>query len=192
MNEFKDKLNSSELVGNAIVEISHNKADVGLLIKAIRTVFNDWQPPKPLVVVPQFVADWFKDRMGGTFSAVVASYSFNDDEAITWVHDNGGLDLLCKMKLYDYTIEKPKEKLYFVKLPGVTTMNSYMCKSCSTGEIGYSDKYSSKNSNEVRFGLRYDKKYSGGWQRQFTEPEVKAIDERFWAFAVPVEDEEMK
>lgn len=192
MNEFKDKLNSSELVGNAIVEISHNKADVGLLIEAIRTVFNDWQPQKPLVVVPQFVADWFKDRMGGTFSAVVASYSFNDDEAITWVHDNGGLDLLCKMKLYDYTVEKPKEKLYFVKLPGVRADLAYLCKSCSPGELGYLEKYSSKEPNKNCFSSRYDKKYYGGWQRQFTEPEVKAIDERFWAFAVPVEDEEMK
>ena len=73
----------------------------------------DWQPPKPLVIVPQFVAVWFEDKMLGSFSAVVASYSFSDDEAITWVHDNGGLDLLCKMKLYGYTVEK--EKLYTLK-----------------------------------------------------------------------------
>ena len=50
--------------------------------------FKDWQPPKPLIKVPQFVADWFEDRMLGSFSAVVASYSFSDDEAITWVHVN--------------------------------------------------------------------------------------------------------
>ena len=153
----------------------------------------DWQPPKPReipVEIPQLVAVWFEDRMLGSFSAVIASYSFYDNESITWVHDNGGLDLLCKMKLYGYTVEKPKENLYFVKLPGVPTMNSYMCKSCSPGEIWYSDKYSSKNSNEVRFGLRYYKKYSGGWQRQFTESEIKAIDERYWTFAVPAEEVE--
>ena len=73
----------------------------------------DWQPPKPLVIVSQFVAVWFEDKMFGSFSAVVASYSFSDDEAITWVHDNGGLDLLCKMKLYGYTVEK--EKKYTLK-----------------------------------------------------------------------------
>ena len=77
----------------------------------------DWQPPmplpKPYIEVPQFVADWFEEKMGGTFSAVVVSYSFSDDEAITWVHDNGGLDLLCKMKLYGYTVEK--EKKYILK-----------------------------------------------------------------------------
>lgn len=76
----------------------------------------DWQPPKPReipVEIPQLVAVWFEDRMLGSFSAVVASYSFNDDEAITWVHDNGGLDLLCKMKLYGYTVEK--EQLFYLK-----------------------------------------------------------------------------
>ena len=77
----------------------------------------DWQPPmplpKPYIEVPQFVADWFEEKIGGTFSAVVASYSFSDDEAIAWIHDNGGLDLLCKMKLYGYTVEK--EKKYILK-----------------------------------------------------------------------------
>ena len=73
----------------------------------------DWQPPKPLVVVPQFVADWFKDSMEGTFAGVISSYAFNDIEAVKWVQGNGGIDLLCKMKLYDYTVEK--EKLYTLK-----------------------------------------------------------------------------
>lgn len=77
----------------------------------------DWQPPKPLpkpyIEVPQFVADWFEEKMGGTFSAVIKSYSFDYNEATAWVHDNGGFNLLCKMKLYDYTVEK--EKLYYLR-----------------------------------------------------------------------------
>lgn len=77
----------------------------------------DWQPPmplpKPYIEVPQFVADWFEEKMGGTFSAVIKSYSFDYNEATAWVHDNGGFNLLCKMKLYDYTVEK--EKLYVLK-----------------------------------------------------------------------------
>ena len=62
MNEFKEKVNSSELVWNAIVKIDHNKANVGLLVEAIRTVFKDWQPPPPkeLVKVKPFVAEWFE------------------------------------------------------------------------------------------------------------------------------------
>ena len=153
----------------------------------------DWQQPKPReipVEIPQLVAVWFEDRMLGSFSAVVASYSFSDDEAIAWVHDNGGLDLLCKMKLYGYTVEKPKEKLYFVKLPGVRAVDAYLCKSCSPGELGYHEVYSYKEPNKICFSSCYDKKYSGGWQRQFTESEIKAIDERYWSFAVPVEEVE--
>ena len=73
----------------------------------------DWQPPKPLVVVPQFVADWFEEKMSVTFSEVVSAYSFSDNEAITWVYNNGGIGLLCKMKLYGYTVEK--EKMYTLK-----------------------------------------------------------------------------
>ena len=99
-------MNSSELVSHAWDEIDRDQASAGLLIDTISNEFKDWKPPKEPIVVPQFVADWFEDGLGGTFSAVVASYSFNDDEAITWVHDNGGLDLLCKMKLYSYTVKK--------------------------------------------------------------------------------------
>ena len=127
----------------------------------------DWQPPKPLVVVPQFVADWFEDGMVGTFSAVVASYSFNDNEAITWVHDNGGLDLLCKMKLYGYTVEK--EKLYVLELP--RQYNPYVSQVNDFNII-------------TRFApLFYEAK-------RLSEKEIKAIDERYWAFAVPVEEVE--
>ena len=75
--------------------------------------FKDWQPHKPLVVVPRIVADWFEEKMAASFLSVVSEYSFNDNEAIIWVHDNGGIDLLCKMKLYGYTVEK--EKKYVLK-----------------------------------------------------------------------------
>ena len=134
MSKFTKKLNSSELVSKDWDEIDRDQACAGLLIDTISNEFKDWQPPKPLVVVPQFVADWFKDRMGGTFSAVVASYSFNEDEAITWVHDNGGIDLLCKMKLYGYTVEK--EKKYILKHVDLSkqynSVSSYLAHAPST------------------------------------------------------------
>lgn len=69
--------------------------------------------PKPLVKVPQFVADWFEDKMVVSFLSVVSAYSFSDYEDIKWIQDNGGIDLLCKMKLYGYTVEK--EKKYILK-----------------------------------------------------------------------------
>lgn len=141
--------------------------------KALMGKFGDWQPPKPPkpreipVEIPQLVAVWFEDRMLGSFSAVVASYSFNDDEAITWVHDNGGIDLLCKMKLYGYTVEK--EQLYVLELP--RQYNPYVSQVNDFNVI-------------TRFApLFYEAK-------RLSESEIKAIDERYWAFAVKVEEVE--
>lgn len=140
----------------------------------------DWQPPKPLVVVPEITqkqADTLNDYKNGSGSLV--NYLSTEIK-------KGDYDYFARAWLDGYTVEKPKENLYFVKLPGMTALDAYLCKSCSPGEIGYHEVYSSKEPNKISFSSRYDKKYSGGWQRQFTESEIKAIDERYLAFAVPV------
>lgn len=116
MSEFTEKLRSSELVWNAVNEVDKDQVDVGFLIEIIRNEFKYWQPPKPReipVEIPQFVAGWFEEKMSVDFSEVVSAYSFSGNEAIAWVYENGGIDLLCKMKLYGYTFEK--EKLYLLK-----------------------------------------------------------------------------
>ena len=116
MSEFTEKLNSSELVSHAWDEIDRDQASAGLLIDTISNEFKDWQPPKPReipVEIPQRFADWFEEKMAASFLSVVSAYSFSDDEDIKWIRDNGGLDLLCKMKLYGYTVEK--EKKYILK-----------------------------------------------------------------------------
>ena len=61
--EFTEKLNSSELVSKAWDEIDKDQANAGLLIDTISNEFKYWQPPKPLVVVPQFFADWFENQL---------------------------------------------------------------------------------------------------------------------------------
>ncbi|WP_416434756.1 DUF1642 domain-containing protein [Lactococcus lactis] len=67
-----------------------------------------------LPVVPDFVADWYEGHMNGTFSAVVAAYALTgDDKAVVWLGENGGMDLLCKMKLDGYTVEK--SQLFYLK-----------------------------------------------------------------------------
>ena len=147
---------------------------------------------KPLVVVPHYVADFIEVKKGklkilGAFREITQNHGGSELYRLVFTSENSQ-ELFAKAWIYGYTVEKPKEKLYFVKLPGTPTLVSYMCKSCSPGEIGYHKEYSSKKPNEVCFSFRYDKKYSGCWQRQFTELEIKAIDKRFWAFAVPVEE----
>lgn len=129
----------------------------------------DWQPPKETVEVPQFVADWYEDRMVASFLSVVSAYSFSDDEDIKWVRDNGGLDLLCKMKLYGYTVEK--EQLYHVVLP--EAINCYLNFRTNNGDAMFG------SSEEI-----------GNYKTRFTEQEIKALDERYWQFAVPVDEVE--
>ena len=114
MSEFIDKLRSSDEISNAWDEIDKDQASAGLLIDVIKSEFKDWQPPKELVEVPQIVDDWYTERMIGTFAGVISSYAFNNDlEAVRWVQGNGGIDLLCHMKLESYTVKK--EKKYILK-----------------------------------------------------------------------------
>ncbi len=136
----------------------------------------DWQPHKPPVVVPQIVADWFEDRMVASFLSVVLAYSFSvdedKDEAIKWIRDNGGLDLLCKMKLYSYTVKK--EQLYEVVINGL-----YLAKLMKCDD--------SKNHRFI------EKDELVNWQEtgyRLTAKQIKMIDERYLAFAVKVDEVE--
>ena len=161
--------------------------------------FKDWQPPKALPEVPQCVDYAIKslsDGIRGAFDVIYLikytveqekMYTPNWVEVYEWIFEYGNSAIFERAFLDGYTVEKPKEKLYFVKLPGMTALDAYLCKSCSPGEIGYHEVYSSKEPNKISFSSRYDKQYSGGWQRQFTEAEIKAIDERYWTFAVKVD-----
>ena len=162
--------------------------------------FKDWQPPKQLVEVPQCV-DYairsLSDGIRGAFDVIYLikctveqekRYTPNWVEVYEWIFEYGNSAIFERAFLDGYTVEKPKEKLYFVKLPGVPALDAYLCKSCSPGEIGYHEVYSSKEPNKISFSSRYDKQYSGGWQRQFTESEIKTIDERYWPFAVKVDN----
>lgn len=107
MSEFEKELN--RIPRNGVAE----REEGFYLYSNLVRYFKDWQPPKKLVEVPQFVADWFEDSMEGTFAGVISSYAFNDLEAVKWVQGNGGIDLLCRMKLYGYTVEK--EQMYYLK-----------------------------------------------------------------------------
>ena len=192
MNKFEEEFNSCLYFG-FIPNEPQNK---------IIEHFKDWQPPKALPEVPQCVDSAIRslsDGIKGAFDVIYLikctveqekRYTPNWVEVYEWIFEYGNSAIFERAFLDGYTVEKPKEKLYFVKLSGMRADLAYLCKSCSPGELGYLEKYSSKEPNKISFSSRYDKKYYGGWQRQFTEPEVKAIDERYWTFALPVEEEQ--
>ena len=127
----------------------------------------DWQPPKPLDIIPEFVEKWYNDNiLYGTFSGVIASYAFNDNlDSVKWVNRNGGMELLCKMYLYGYTVVE-KEKLYILKFP--------------------SQLYPYVSEVSVDNGITKQSKFAGS-ALKLTEKGIKAIDERYWQFAVMVD-----
>ena len=95
-------------------------------------------------------------------------------ELLYWIVENEGDDYPNKKKavealLYGYEVEK--EPLYYVKLPVVyfnhLDLETYLMKD-DRGNITIAD------NND------FD-------DMKFTESEIKAIDERYWPFAVPVE-----
>lgn len=127
--------------------------------KAISLAKQLGEPKK--VVVPQVVADWIKyaKQQGYGF---MQSY----DPKKMFYPINDGLDKWINDNEETFThawldgYEVMKEPLYYVKLP----------------EIGY-----------MRFGYRYFYSEDVEEAKKYTEQEIKAIDERYWPFAVKVD-----
>ena len=83
--------------------------------KALMVKFGDWQPPKPLVKVPRFVAEWLDNK-----SAYIIATSPIPKEVLMWSQENTGfrdvavnLSNLIEIKVNGYTVEK--EKKYILK-----------------------------------------------------------------------------
>ena len=152
----------------------------------------DWQPPKPLVKIPQFMADWFEyqlknnndlDKFGGNdiFRIIQDVIKVSNDES-TWedygitdeivkfAEDNEELflNLIVNCSLgYGYTVER--EQLYEIRLPLPKNDDNDYALVDVKGYIW-----------EDALPTKY----------KLTESEIKAIDERYWVFAVPVEEVE--
>lgn len=127
---------------------------------------------QPKVTVPQFVAKWINqckekatlaDCLDGYYEIsngeVVSSEDFQN-----WVADNENDELTAKAWIFGYEVEK--EPLYQIELPG-TSWGAYLTKA-DNGDL-----------------VIFQNTTSGS---TFTESEIKSIDERYWAFAVQVEE----
>lgn len=131
------------------------------------------------------MAEWFEEcseeldwELSGLSGALVEAFRVSREERDDfqdWLVDttNYPIETLVRMKLFGYEVEK--ESLYYVKLkiPGATYYliqtflmpgDTHMCFSAAT------------------------ERYGAKWKNTFTEAEIKEIDERFWPFAVPVEE----
>lgn len=141
------------------------------------------------VVVKKFVAEWFEEHKNSLNDSLwdltiqTNENSQNKDKKLTafekWFIDfDYSYEYLIRMK-NGYEVEK--EQLYQVKIP---TVNWDEYSSELVTEYAYliwditSDEYKLSASN---------KDYKS-WRASLTESEIKSIDERYWAFAVQVEE----
>lgn len=142
------------------------------------------------VVVPKFVADWYEEVKHDTLLVKFTRAKQDEDERVTeWYNHCPGRhrnfqanaqEIIARMDLEGYEIEK--EPLYRVELPQfqfdeesgemktVSLCLAWDFQSDETRLISF------VGSNTTRF------------KTNLTEAEIKSIDERFWAFAVPVEE----
>ncbi|EAF2292476.1 TPA: DUF1642 domain-containing protein [Listeria monocytogenes] len=124
------------------------------------------------IVVPQCVADWYeKYKCALEYSIWKHIYEWADQDYESDFYSfmnhacNNPIETLIKMK-YGYEVEK--EPLYYVKLIDQAT--------------GYLNV-----RNDGRRSLS-DSVQNNIFKTQFTEAKIKEMDERYWQFAVPVED----
>ncbi|WP_223848545.1 DUF1642 domain-containing protein [Lactococcus lactis] len=92
---------------------------------------------------------------------------------------NNKLFILSHLAITGYTVEKPqleKPQLFYIDLPKVFGLSD------STSDSTFVSKAESGIISEFTKGKDYALK--------LTEQEIKSIDERYWQFAVPVEDGE--
>ena len=116
------------------------------------------QPPKELVKVRQFVADWFEKNKD------------NLEEFLNWLDDTetNSYETLIRMKTEGYLIDN--DELY---------------------EVVFLDDGKDRlilNKVGNRLFIDFDEDVESYHKTEFTEKEIKAIDEKYWAFAVEVED----
>ncbi len=147
---------------------------VGSNSDALETIkrFPSYEPKKP--VVPKFVAEWFEDNKDDLefpiWELCVDSYGSKDEHGmLNWIQqsENNPIETLIRMK-DGYEVEK--EPLYEVII----------------GDLYLIKKFNNRND------FCFDTSRSlCTWEKsayQLTEAEIKAIDERYWPFAVPVEE----
>ena len=127
------------------------------------------EPKKP--VVPKFVAEWIEYAKKKGDSLAISfnprkPYGFDYSKADRWIGDNQ--ETFARAWIDGYEVEK--EPLYEVII----------------GKLYLIKKFN--NRNDFCFGTN---RSLCTWEKsayQLTEAEIKAIDERFWPFAVPVEE----
>ena len=186
MTKFEEELSSLPVSKSTNYAEYWNKAQ-------LLTVFKDWQPQQALPVVPEDVDKAIKYlKTQNNFATLSDLGDILTEKGFWWLNDfqfkdrrfgfgglNNKLFILSHLAITGYTVEKPqleKPQLFYIDLPKVFGLSD------STSDSTFVSKAESGIISEFTKGKDYALK--------LTEQEIKSIDERYWQFAVPVEDGE--
>ena len=152
-------------------------------IDYLESQLNNARPQQALPVVPEFVAEiieyaknnkksirWFFTEDAYMFPEAMDWYAGSDKGLVDDIYAERQCSLINAFITGKYQVEKPQ--LFYIELPNVYGLKNKV--SVSKVENGTIVEF----SNGKNYALK------------LTEQEIKSIDERYWQFAVPVEDGE--
>ncbi|EAG9593524.1 DUF1642 domain-containing protein [Listeria monocytogenes] len=172
--EFIDQ---GELKQGVVTEIKASNFDISYQVKSefmgtLWVTERDLVAPTPVLKVPQFAGDWIsrcKQKGYDLFLSIDYDDSDMPYEMYNWLtFSDENQELFARAWLDGYEVEK--EPLYYVQL--ITIFLGYL-----------------NERNDGRRSLR-DSVQNDIFKTQFTEAEIKEMDERYWQFAVLVEEVE--
>lgn len=163
-------------------------------IEELKAHFKDWQPPKPLVEVPKFFADWFENQLknneskkfdGNDIFRIIQDVIKASNDESTW-EDYGITDEIVKFA-------EDNEELFLNLIVNCSVGNGYTVEKEQLYEVVFyvneeDDRYLLLESDG--FFIDNESMNEGYYKQQFTESEIKAIDERYLAFAILVDEVE--
>lgn len=146
--------------------------------ESARVNYNDFRDlqkqlqQQALPVVPEFVAKDVKRLSLSTLADWNVAVSYISKETLEWLSTTGNINVflgkswtLCSLKINGFKVEKPQ--LFKLIFPNSTAVLQKDGELNSFADTVYK-RYLTENA--------------------MTEQEIKSIDERYWQFAVPVED----
>ncbi|EGP4911197.1 TPA: DUF1642 domain-containing protein [Enterococcus faecium] len=150
------------------------------VVHMVNTVLKLDEPQKP--VVPKFVAEWIElcKEKADLISCLSGSYEYgvNQYKTITededWLFEADHQELVARAWLYGYEVEK--EPLYRVIMPNPQSKNGNVLVLRRTQQGTITVNKVKKITARLGEGM------------DLTEEEIKSVDERYWPFAVPVEE----
>lgn len=183
MNKFKTRVKkrlTDELIRIKSFSSDFYKGEQEGINFALYTIDSVDEPEKP--VVPQFVADWYEEHLGGDFEYNVYRLYIDyyeqklDGDFKKWLGNgskNKSIQTLVAMHKYGYEVEK--EKLYTVEIPNPNRADvSLVLGSYNDGKVAIFAVFTDN--------WKYEKQY------KLTEAEIKEDFEWAWQFAKEVEE----